>query len=97
MKKWNYTLKHSKILRQAIKEEDYKKVLQVLLLCYREIVNYFKYKDLISEEEYEDEYNYYTENIQDMIDDENYNEDEINYELNDFYDLCDNTGIWIEL
>jgi hypothetical protein len=40
---------------------------------------------------------YYNENIQDLINDEDFDEDDINYELNDFYDLCDNTNIWIGL
>ena len=41
MKKWDYTLKNSKKLRNAIKEENYNDVLQTLLICYREVINYF--------------------------------------------------------
>jgi hypothetical protein len=97
MRKWKYTLKNSKKLRNAIKEENYNDVLQILLICYREVINYFIYKGITKSEDFEDEYNYYTENIQDMINYGCFDENDINYELNDFYDLCDNTNIWIEL
>lgn len=97
MKEWKYNLKRGKDLIKAINEEDYKCVLETLLSCYLEILSYFQYKKIIDPEDFETEYNYYTENIQQMLKDEEYDEDEINYELSDFYDLCDNCEIWIPL
>lgn len=97
MKKWNYTLKTGTRLRKAINEENHEEILQLMIRAYREIINYFIYIGLTDEKDFEDEFNYYTENILLMLEDKEYDEDEINYELSDLYDLCDNNGIWIPL
>ena len=39
MKEWKYTLKNGKILREAIKEEDYEKILTELETCRKRIVS----------------------------------------------------------
>lgn len=98
MKEWKYTLKNGKILREAIKEEDYEKILRTLKECYTEILDFFVKEGLTELEDRDDEYEEYTENIDMLLEDiDNIEEEEIDYELSLFYDLCDNTNIWIEL
>ena len=41
MKEWKYTLKNGKILREAINEENYEKILKTLKECYTEILDFF--------------------------------------------------------
>lgn len=98
MKIWKYTLKNSLELRQAIKEEDYEKILLTLKKCYTEILDFFVKKGLTEPEDKDYEYEEYTENIDMLLEDiDNIEEEEIDYELSLFYDLCDNTNIWIKL
>ena len=98
MKEWKYTLKNGKILREAIKEEDYEKILRTLKECYIEILDFFVKEGLTELEDRDDEYEEYVENIDVLLSDvDTIEEDDIDYELSLFYDLCDNTNIWIEL
>ena len=98
MKNWDYTLKNSLQLRQAIKEEDYIKILLTLKKCYNEILDYFISVGLTELEDKDDEYEEYTENIDFLLQDiDNVEDEDIDYELSNFYDLCDNTNIWIKL
>ena len=98
MKEWKYTLKNGKILREAIKEEDYEKILRTLKECYTEILDFFVKEGLTELEDRDDEYEEYIENINVLLGDVNtIEEDDINYELSLLYEMCDNTNIWIEL
>lgn len=91
MAKWNYELseKTARFLRNAIRDDDFLAVCVALQQAYQEINEMCP--------EYYDEYDL-QEDIEeiDYIDTEDaYAEDEINYALNDFYDLCDNLRIWV--
>ena len=108
MRKWNYTLKNGLALRKAINEENYVQVLLMLKKCYAEIIDYFIKTGLTEEEDKDTEYQDYVENINLLLninnDEEeiiegniNLDEDDINYELSNLYDLCDNCGIWIQI
>ena len=98
MKEWKYTLKNGKILREAINEEDYEKILKTLKECYTEILDFFVKEGLTEPENRDDEYEEYIENIDILLGDiDTIEEDDIDYELSLLYDMCDNTNIWIEL
>ena len=100
--RWNYTLKNGKALRRAIENEDNVEVLNLLKKCYEEINNFLP-DDLYDEN---DLYNDISE-IDNQLDNcENYADydmtyedvtDEIDYLLQNFYDLCDANKIWVEL
>ena len=98
MKEWKYTLKNGKILRTAINEENYEKILKTLKECYIEILDFFVKEGLTEIEDRDDEYEEYVENIDVLLGDvDTIEEDDINYELSLLYEMCDNTNIWIEL
>ena len=98
MKEWKYTLKNGKILREAIKEEDYEKILKTLKECYTEILDFLVKEGLTEPEDRDDEYEEYVENIDILLGDiDTIEEDDIDYELSLLYEICDNTNIWIEL
>ena len=98
MREWKYTLKNGKILREAINEENYEKILKTLKECYTEILDFFVKEGLTELEDRDDEYEEYIENIDILLEDIDIIEkDDINYELSLLYEMCDNTNIWIEL
>lgn len=88
-KQWNYTLKSGSLLRDAIDEGDLQQVQYALVDCYDELHD----NDLIDDDDYES----YIEDVR-MLDaaDEDA-EDEFDYQLNEFYDLCDNLNVWVAL
>ena len=85
--RWNYTLKCGKALRDAIKAEDIPEIFNQLKRAYQELLA----KGLIDEYDYEE----YTEDFEFYSDEED--EETVDYELGDFYDLCDNLGVWVAL
>lgn len=97
MKKWKYTLKNGIALREAIDKEDMKRVLEILLDCYDEIMNYFVKEGYTEPEDRNYEYENYTEDIIMELNSEEYDEDLINWLLSEFYDLCDIYNIWVAL
>lgn len=103
MRQWKYTLKNSKSLRNAINNENYLEILKELIKSYKQIVKIEIKDGIISMSEEENTLNDYISDIQnyidyELMDIENINqEDDINYFLNDLYDLCDNLNIWISL
>ena len=98
MREWKYTLKNGKILREAINAENYEKILKTLKECYIEILDFFVKEGLTEQEDRDNEYEEYIENIDILLGDvDTIEEDDINYELSLLYELCDNTNIWIEL
>lgn len=95
MAKWKYTLNSGSALREAICNSDMEQVVKCLLLCYQELLNKL---DEWDESDYEID-------IQDSIGvlmayelfpDED-DEDSIDDYLEEFYDLCDELRVWIEL
>ena len=83
--RWSYTLQVGPALRGAIEEEDYDDVKAKLMDAYSELYN----NDIIEE----DDYVSWTADLSDVEPDE----DELDYQLSEFYDLCDNLGVWIPL
>lgn len=88
-KNWSYTIKSGAKLRRAIEDEDYEAVKEALIDCYSELFN----EGLIDE----DDYDRWTSDIEFLDSDSEDAEDEFDYELNDFYDLCDNLNVWVAL
>lgn len=101
MAKWEYILKNGKPLRRAIDNEDPNAILDCLANCFREINENFPedYEEYELEEDLDD-----IENQRDNL--ENYEDydmtyddiiDEIDYILNNLYDLCDGLRIWVDI
>lgn len=83
--KQRYILKNSAKLRRACRQGDLQGVIDALKASYEEL-----YKQKLIDE---DDFNNWVEEL-DYIDE---TEDEINYQLDEFYDLCDNIGVWVSL
>ena len=89
--RWNYQLKCGKALRDAIHDENPGEILEMIMKAYQELLD----NDMIDDYDFES----YTEDIEmymDDIEDEDI-EDNIDYELDNLYDLCDNIGVWIPI
>lgn len=93
MKGWECKCRNGKRLRAAIDDDDTVGVLKTLIDCYHEIASNY-YTD---DDDFTEECAGYVEEINDLLEDGTLEEDDINYELNEFYDFCDNLNIWIEL
>lgn len=89
---WKTNLINGEALRKAIDDEDYDEVRDTLIACYKEIAE--KRPDVI-EDEYE--LNDYIESIEILDADDDDIEDSLDYELSEFYDLCDANNIWVNL
>jgi archaellum biogenesis ATPase FlaH len=93
MAKWNYTLQWGKQLHEAIKAEDTTMVVKCLIACYRELLN------KLSEEDKE----WKGFDIEDSIEILTYyaadpdDEDNVDYYLDEFYDICDDVRAWITI
>ena len=87
---WNYTLKCGNALRQAIDDGDAEEVINQLWAGYKELLD----AEIIDDMDYES----YTD---DLIGSEYWEaeewEDNVDWALDNFYDLCDNTRVWIPL
>lgn len=104
MANWKYRLRTGKCLRQAIDMEDYEKVVANLKECYQELYRtvpdgMFDGDDL--EEAFEEldyiegtVWSFYNED--DMVEEDEVLS-EIDYHLGEFYTLCDNLGVWVEV
>lgn len=87
MARWKYELKCGKKLRKAINESTPYDVLNVLRDAYGELLG----NGIIDE----DDFDRWTSDFE--LYDEDVDEYDVDYELGEFYDLCDNLGIWIPL
>lgn len=86
---WKVQIKAGKALRAAIDSDDYEGVIEGIKACYKEMLD----KGVIDE----DDFNSWTEQLDWLdLDDEGV-EEEINYELNELYDACDNLDCWITM
>ncbi len=89
MARWNYQLKSGASLRRAINDGDPISVLDQLFRCYEEL----RSEGIIDEDDFDSytgDFELYDEGDEDL-------EDTVDYELDNFYDLCDNIGVWIPL
>ena len=87
MGRWKYELKCGKRLRGAIRGGEPREVIEILNEAYEELLEHKVIDD--------DDYASYTADF-DLYGDE-LDEFDVDYELGEFYDLCDNLGIWIPL
>lgn len=89
-KKWRYQVsdKVSKEFRDAVNadDEDYERVRKAIIAVYDDIHDN---SNLLDDDDYED---WVTEGVA-VVDFDT--EDDVNYELNNLYDFCDNASIWI--
>ena len=83
--KWNYTLKCGTELREAINSGDCMESLRLLDKAYQEL----KRAKIIDADDYER----YTEDF--WLYDEDVTEEDVDFELSNFYDLCDSLRVWI--
>ncbi len=88
MARWKYVLKCGKELRDAIYEGNCNYALGIIEKAYKELLE-AKLIDEFDYERYTDEFTVY--DVDDLDD------DDINYELNELYDLCDSIGVWIPI
>lgn len=92
MAKWRYTLKFGEALRNAIYDEDYEAILDALVACFTEL------NQALPEDYDEDELERDLEDIsaiKENFDDGEDIEDDINYKLDELYDLGDNLLVWV--
>lgn len=89
--KWQYDLKCGEALRQAIDDGEHVEIIKLLDKAYRELVD----AGIIDEDDYER----YTEDFElylyDDFEDWDDPDGTVDYELSNFYDLCDDIGVWI--
>jgi len=85
MANWKRHLQSGKALREAIALEDTKALLICIIACWEEI----------GDEANNDEIESLKDLLEEDLSEGNYGE--IDYHLNELYDYCDSTKIWIEL
>lgn len=85
--KWNYVLAGGRDLRKAIDEGDVQAVVLHLESCYKELLK----AGLIDEYDYD---RFEDEAHLSLYGDE-IDEDDVDYEMSEFYDLCDALRVWI--
>ena len=87
---WRYELKNGKNLRAAINNEDAEQVVVELRKCYDELRD----AGIIDDDDYER----WVEEGLDLLDSEDEDfYDSVDWELDQFYDLCDNIRVWVNL
>lgn len=93
MTNWTYTITKGKALHQAIHDGDVQLVVKCLLACYKEL-----YGKLTDEDKawrgYDIEDSIEILSLYNVYPDD---EDDIDYYLDEFYDLCDELRAWITL
>lgn len=92
MGRWRYTLKFGEALRNAIDEEDYDAILSALVACFTELNKALPedYDEYELENDLED-----IAAIRENFEDGEDVEDDINYKLDELYDLGDGLRVWI--
>lgn len=95
--KWRYELKSGEALRKAIRDEDVKAIQSALMDAYKEIHEAMPddFEDYELEDKLEELEILDTEFDPDIHDDEEDVIENWDYELSDFYDLCDELKIWV--
>jgi len=100
MGKWIARINSGKALREAIFNDDLVQCCEILKACYQELHD--KLPDTFDTVDLDmvlDDINYQLEALQDL-EDPDMNEDmaeEIDYLLDDFYDLCDTLNVWVTM
>lgn len=91
MAKWNYTITSGTALREAIDNDDIEGTIACLYQCYKELL------DKLSDEDKEWKQWDIEDSIEFLYNSEDLDEDEINYCLEEFYDLCDDLRAFVGL
>lgn len=90
-KRWAYTVSDnvSREFRDAVQsdDEDFERVRQAMIAVYKDI--HENAPELLDDDDYEE---WVTEELE-VVDFDD--EDDVNFELSNLYDFCDNAGIWI--
>lgn len=92
MGRWRYTLKAGEGLRRAIEVEDYDGIIDGLEACFTEL-NQAIPEDYDADELDNDLAD--IDGIRDTLNEGDDVDDEINYKLDELYDLCDALQIWV--
>jgi hypothetical protein len=93
MAQWNYTIHFGKQLREAIEAEDTRMVVRCLIACYRELLNKLSDEDREWKGwSIEDSIEVLSLYASDPDDDDN-----VDYYLDEFYDICDDVRAWIAI
>lgn len=93
MAKWKYTIHSGKALREAIDEGNSDLVASRLLQCYRELLNKLSDEDKKWKGyDIEDTIEILAFYVLDPDD-----EDDVNYYLEEFYDICDDVRAFVAL
>ena len=92
MAQWNFTIENGTALREAIESNDIEQAVKYLYKCYQELYNKMSNEDR----------NYYQFDIEDTMEtlklyDADLDEDNINYYLQEFYDICDDVRAFVAL
>lgn len=101
MGRWTYKLMAGKQLRQAISDDDMTATLDALKECWKEINKAIP--DVYDADDLEDNLEELDNQLDNCKNYEDYSmteddvQDEINYMLRQFYDLCDDLRIWVDL
>lgn len=93
MAKWNCTIYNGAALREAIGNEDRVATIECLRECYKELY------DKMSDED-KDYYKYDIEDAMEILIPYDLNlddDDDINYHLQEFYDICDDVRAFVAL
>lgn len=95
MVEWDYIINSGAALRQAIYDGSTEQTVKCLIKCYTELHNKLSKED-IEDYEYEIENAYEAlKNYTVGIDEED--EENINYYLEEFYDICDSVRAFVAL
>lgn len=93
MRRWKYKCIGGTQLREAIRNDDTVGVLKALIDCYNEISINYNTDDIF----FVDDCDTYVDEIDELLENDSIEDDDVNYELNAFYNFCDNMKIWVEL
>lgn len=93
MAQWNFTIHNGIPLREAIEDENRIATIECLRECYKELY------DKMSDED-RDYYQYDIEDAMEILNPEDLDLDdneEINYHLQEFYDICDDVRAFVAI
>ena len=93
MGRWNYTLRFGKNLRDAIDAGDVEAVVKCLIACYRELLIKLSDED---KEWWQFDIEESIEILMLYVIDPD-DEDNVDYYLEEFYNICDSVGAWVAM
>lgn len=91
MAKWNYTITSGTTLHEAIDNDDIKETIACLSQCYQELLAQ------LSDEDKEWKQYDIEDSIEFLDNSEDLDEDEVNWYLEEFYNLCDDLRAFVAI